>query len=88
MDPIKSIGHGSVFNNAEGGACFMSDNIYYKIFEKLQDMICISTPDDKILDVNPACVNMLGYDSKEDFLSIGNMQYLYHSVANMNKWKE
>ncbi len=88
MDPIKNLKHESDFNNVGDGAYFMSDNIYYYIFEKLQDMICISSPDNRILDVNPACVNILGYDSKKDLLSIDNLQYLYHSVANINKWKE
>ncbi len=88
MDPIKNIKHEADFKNTEDGAYFMSEDIYYRFFENLQDMVCISTPDDRILDVNPACVNMLGYDSKEDLLSIDNLQYLYHSVANMDKWKE
>jgi len=88
MDPIKNIEQESVVKNTGDGTYFMSENIYHKIFEKLQDMICISSPDDKILDVNPVCVNMLGYSSKEDLLSIYNIQYLFHSIANMKKWKD
>jgi PAS domain S-box-containing protein len=88
MDPIKNIDHKADLDSAGDGTYFISDNIYYNIFEKLQDMICISTPDDRILDANPVCVKTLGYDSKEDFLSIDNLQYLFHSIANMKKWKE
>ena len=88
MNPIKNIDHESDVKQAGGGTYFMSDNIYYNIFEKLQDMICISSPDDKMLDVNPVCFKALGYDSKEDLLSIDNLQYLFHSIANMNKWKD
>src|SRR5260370_19916871 len=39
-----------------------------ELFESLQECIYISTPDGAILDVNPAVVRMLGYDSKEDVL--------------------
>lgn len=62
--------------------------IYRKFFEESRDMICISSPDDKILDVNHAGVNMLGYSSREEFIATGNLQYIYHSIKNMNKWKE
>ena len=39
---------------------------FTELFESLQEGIYIITPDDKILDINPALVRMLGYDSKED----------------------
>jgi PAS domain S-box-containing protein len=39
---------------------------FTELFESLQEGIYIVTPDDKILDINPALVRMLGYDSKED----------------------
>src|SRR5437660_12147663 len=39
---------------------------FTELFESLQEGIYITTPDGVILDVNPALVRMLGYDSKED----------------------
>ena len=42
---------------------------FTELFETLQEGIYIVTPDDRILDANPALVRMLGYDSKEDLLS-------------------
>src|SRR5260370_23397441 len=39
---------------------------FTELFESLQEGIYITTPDGAILDVNPALVRMLGYDSKED----------------------
>jgi two-component system NtrC family sensor kinase len=39
---------------------------FTELFESLQEGIYITTPDGLILDVNPALVRMLGYDSKED----------------------
>ena len=41
---------------------------FTELFETLQEGIYIVTPDDKILEVNPALVRMLGYDSREELL--------------------
>jgi PAS domain S-box-containing protein len=41
---------------------------FTELFESLQEGIYITTPEGAILDVNPALVRMLGYDSKEDLL--------------------
>ena len=45
-----------------------SEARFTELFETLQEGIYIVTPDDKILEVNPALVNMLGFDSKEELL--------------------
>src|ERR1700682_1085655 len=42
---------------------------FTELFESLQEGIYIATPDDHLIDVNPALARMLGYDSKEDLLS-------------------
>ncbi|HXN54340.1 MAG TPA: PAS domain S-box protein [Candidatus Acidoferrum sp.] len=42
---------------------------FTELFESLQEGIYIATPDDRLLDVNPALARMLGYDSKEELLS-------------------
>src|SRR5713101_5773239 len=41
---------------------------FTELFESLQEGIYITTPDGAIVDVNPALVRMLGYDSKEELL--------------------
>jgi PAS domain S-box-containing protein len=46
-----------------------SEARFTQLFETLQEGIYIITPDDKILEVNPALVQMLGYNSKEELLS-------------------
>ena len=48
---------------------------FTELFETLQEGIYIVTPDDRILDANPALVRMLGYSSKDDLLA--------HSVADI-----
>jgi two-component system NtrC family sensor kinase len=42
---------------------------FTELFETLQEGIYIVTPEDRILDANPALVRMLGYDSKEELLA-------------------
>jgi PAS domain S-box-containing protein len=42
---------------------------FTELFETLQEGIYITVPDGAILDVNPALIRMLGYDSKEELLS-------------------
>jgi PAS domain S-box-containing protein len=41
---------------------------FTELFETLQEGIYIVTPDDHVLEVNPALVRMLGYSSKEELL--------------------
>src|SRR6202790_4465128 len=43
---------------------------FTQLFESLQEGVYISTPEGKLLDVNPALVTILGYDSKEDLLNL------------------
>jgi len=42
---------------------------FTELFETLQEGIYIVTPDDQILDANPALVRILGYDNKSELLS-------------------
>ena len=42
---------------------------FTELFETLQEGIYIVTPEDEILDVNPALVRILGYDSKPELLA-------------------
>jgi len=42
---------------------------FTELFATLQEGIYISTPDDILLDANPALVSMLGYDSREALLA-------------------
>ena len=46
-----------------------SEARFTELFETLQEGIYIVTPEDKILEVNPALVRMLGYGSKEELLA-------------------
>ena len=43
---------------------------FTQLFESLQEGVYISNPEGKLLEVNPALVNILGYDSKEELLEL------------------
>jgi PAS domain S-box-containing protein len=43
---------------------------FTQLFESLQEGVYISTPEGKLLDVNPALVAMLGYSGKDELFSL------------------
>src|SRR5258705_7307504 len=43
---------------------------FTQLFETLQEGVYFSTPQGKLLDVNPALVQMLGFDSREELLNL------------------
>jgi PAS domain S-box-containing protein len=52
------------------GALRQLEEKYRSLFEESKDVIYISTPKGKLLDINPAGVDLLGYNSKEEMLQI------------------
>ena len=53
-----------------------SEERYREIFEGSLDTLFISTPEGRLLDVNPAGIRLLGYDSKEELLQV-DIEELY-----------
>jgi len=53
---------------------------FTELFAALREGIFLSTPDGKLLDVNPALVRMLGYESKQDLQSM-NLRDVYLDPA-------
>jgi len=54
-----------------------SEALYRNLVEKLPDGVYKSTYDGKFISVNPAMVNMLGYDSREELMAIDIKNELY-----------
>lgn len=46
-----------------------SEARYRSLFEELPDAAYVSTPDGRFLDVNPACVELFGAESREELLA-------------------
>lgn len=54
-----------------------SEEKYRSLFEESQDTIYISTPEGKLLDINPAGVELFGYQSCEELLAADITHDLY-----------
>ena len=72
------VAHAMVRDNKVHGLTILARDItsqrrsearFTELFETLQEGIYIVTPGDKILEVNPALVQMLGYSSREELLA-------------------
>jgi two-component system cell cycle sensor histidine kinase/response regulator CckA len=50
---------------------------YRTLFEESKDVVFISTPEGRFLDINPAGVELFGYDSKEELLRLDIARDLY-----------
>jgi PAS domain S-box-containing protein len=61
--------HGVTILARDVSALRKNEARFTELFETLQEGIYIINPTGAILDVNPALVRMLGYDSKEDLLA-------------------
>ena len=59
---------------------------YRRIFEGSHDMIYTANQSGRILDVNQAGVNMLGYRKKEELLGIGSARRLYLNGRDRDKF--
>jgi len=71
-----------------------SEAVHRNLIERMPDGVYKSTHDGKFVDVNPAMVKLLGYDSKEELLAIDIKKDLYfepgdrESLQLLEKWEE
>jgi len=61
---------------------------YKRLFEHVSCGVYISSKEGKILNANQALLDMLGYDSKEDFLNIDVARDLYLRPDDRRKFQE
>ena len=59
-----------------------SERRYRCLFEGSKDMIFITFKDGSFQDVNQAAVDLLGYDSKQELLSLGSAEKVYHNIMH------
>lgn len=62
----------------------LSESKYRRIFEGSKDMIFITAKNGRIKEVNQACVDLLGFDSKKEVLSLNSVEGIY---ANPMHWQ-
>jgi len=64
-----------------------SEEQYRTLFEKSSDVVFISSPDGKFKDINPAGVELFGYNSKEEMLKINIADDLYVNPNDRIKFR-
>ncbi len=65
----------------------LAEEKYRTLFEESKDGIYITDPAGRILDMNPAGVEMFGFSSKDELLKV-NMNELYFDPNGREKYKE
>jgi PAS domain S-box-containing protein len=65
-----------------------SEERYRALFESSKDAIYISTPEGKLVDINPAGVELFGYDSAEELLLVDVARDLYRRRGDRQKFLE
>ncbi len=62
-----------------------SEEKYRTLFEESKDVVFISTPDGRFLDINQAGVELFGYSSKEEMLDIDIAKDIYVNAEDRAK---
>jgi PAS domain S-box-containing protein len=66
----------------------LSESKYRRIFEGSKDMIFVTSKDGVIRDVNPAALDLLGYESKKAFLSLSSIEEVYYNAMHWEVFKK
>jgi PAS domain S-box-containing protein len=61
---------------------------YRTLFETSIDVVCISTPEGVLLDINPAGIELFGYPSRDELLSINIARDLHVNPLDWEVFKE
>ncbi len=65
-----------------------SEEKYRALFEESKDVVYITTPDGRFLDINPAGLEVFGYSSKDEILKINLARDLYMNPADRKTYQE
>ena len=66
----------------------LSESKYRRIFEGSKDMIFITSKNGLIKDVNQAAVDLLGYGSKKELLSLSSIEEVHHNPMHWQVFKK
>lgn len=65
-----------------------SEQNYRSLFEESKDVVYISTPEGKFLNINPAGVELFGYSSKEEILQIDITRDIYANPGDREYFQQ
>jgi two-component system, NtrC family, sensor kinase len=65
----------------------LSERRYRRIFEGSNDMILVVSPDGRLLDINPAGINLLGFSSKSQALKSVLFQDCFYPLRDWERFR-
>ncbi len=65
-----------------------SEEKYRTLFEESKNVVLISTPDGRVIDINPAGVELLGYTSKEEIFKLNLPNDVYYDPQIRERFKQ
>ena len=65
-----------------------SEERYRRLFEETKDIVFLSTPEGKLIDISKAGVELFGYESKEEILKINISRDLYCNPDDRGDFKK
>ncbi|MEW5744937.1 MAG: PAS domain S-box protein [Nitrospirota bacterium] len=65
-----------------------SERKYRALFEESKDVVSISTPEGRLIDINPAGVELFGYASREELLGVDMARDLYFRPEERERLKK
>lgn len=63
-----------------------SERRYRRIFERSKDVIIVSTSDGRLIDINPAGLELYGYDSVEEMLPLDLRQTMWANPSDRDEY--
>jgi two-component system cell cycle sensor histidine kinase/response regulator CckA len=64
-----------------------SETKYRRLFEEIKDVVFLSTPEGRLIDINKAGIELFGYESKEEILQINIQKDLYWGPGDRGDFK-
>jgi PAS domain S-box-containing protein len=65
----------------------LAERKYRRLFEGSKDLIFITNKDGRLIEVNQACVDLLGYRGQEELLSLGSVEEVYDKNTHWKVFK-
>jgi len=75
----------SILHEKDNNSINSAEEKYQTLFVELKDVLYESTPEGKLVDINPSGIELFGYDSKEDIMKINIADDLYFNPLERDK---
>jgi len=75
----------SILYEKDSNSINSAEEKYQTLFVELKDVLYESTPEGKLVDINPSGIELFGYDSKEDIMKINIADDLYFNPLERDK---